>query len=221
MTTDPSQRLDQFVDAAFAFSVTLLIISDGAPDSLDALLTALLRAPAFAMSFSLIAMFWLAHREYSRLAGGSNAWSTSLSLAMVFTVLVYVFPLRVLSESALHALSGGFLPGRALLGSFDDLRILYVVYASAFVVLSTLYVLLFSAAVDNPRDDQAPALAKEWRRIMALLLFAGVLSATLALTLPLQSVPWAPGLSYGVIPIGIGLMSVLANDRQRAASARK
>lgn len=220
MATQSSQRLDQFVDAAFAFSVTLLIISDGAPDSLDALLNALLRAPAFAMSFSLIAMFWLAHREYSRLAGGSNAWSTSLSLAMVFTVLVYVFPLRVLSESGFHALSGGFLPGRDLLGSFDDLRTLYIVYASAFVVLSTLYVLLFSTAVATPRDDQALGPAKEWRGIMALLLCAGVLSAALALILPLQAVPWAPGVSYGIIPIGIGLMSALANGRKRPTDVR-
>lgn len=50
-------RLDAFVDATFAFVVTLLVISVGdLPASLDALRTALWRVPAFAGSLVLIAM---------------------------------------------------------------------------------------------------------------------------------------------------------------------
>ena len=45
-------------------------------------------------------------------------------LAIVFAVLVFVFPLRLLIETAAHFLSGGRLPGAGLIASFDQLGIL-------------------------------------------------------------------------------------------------
>src|SRR5690606_23602052 len=103
-------RLDAFVDAAFAFAVTLLLIAGAPPASLEDLRAFLGRLPAFLASFSLVAMFWLAHRDYSRCAGVRGKWSTALSLGRVFMVLVYVFPLRLLTEGALHFMSAGRLP---------------------------------------------------------------------------------------------------------------
>src|SRR5690606_24683912 len=94
-----NRRLDAFGDAAFAFSVTLLLISGGAATSLDDLVAALGRLPAFLASFALIAMFWLSHRDYGRMARLRGPAATLLSLAIVFVVLVYVFPLRLLTES--------------------------------------------------------------------------------------------------------------------------
>ena len=40
--------------------------------------------------------------------------STILSLAIVLLVLIYVFPLRLMFESAFHMMSGRLLPGRDL-----------------------------------------------------------------------------------------------------------
>ena len=60
-------RLQAFVDAAFAFAVTLLVIATGESiprDSAD-LVAALKRVPAFAAGFALIAMFWYAHVQWS------------------------------------------------------------------------------------------------------------------------------------------------------------
>ena len=53
-----SHRLDAFVDAAFAFAVSLLIIAGGEPlRSFDDLLHALMRIPAFLAGFALIVLF--------------------------------------------------------------------------------------------------------------------------------------------------------------------
>lgn len=215
---ESSRRLDQFVDAAFGFAVTLLVISGGAPTSLDALVQALLRAPAFAMSFSLIAMFWLAHRDYGRLTTRHGGGSTALSLAVVFAVLIYVFPLRVLSESAFHALSGGRLPGRELLNSFGDLRTLYVVYASGFVVLAGLYFLLFTTVrAERATSEAAVTDAAGWRRNMAILFVSGLASGAAAMALPMDRFPWIPGTIYALIPIAIGLGYATAKKRPAAA----
>src|SRR6185503_7472521 len=81
-------RLEAFVDAAFAFAVTLLVISlDHIPDSIPAMLDALKGTPAFAASFAQIAMFWLAHETWSRRFGLDDDRSSRLSLLLVFLVL--------------------------------------------------------------------------------------------------------------------------------------
>ncbi len=90
-------RLEAFVDAAFAFAVTMLVISvDSIPDSIQALVVALKSIPAFAVSFAMIAMFWSAHARWSRRYGLDDRASTVLSLVLVFLVMIYVYPLRLL-----------------------------------------------------------------------------------------------------------------------------
>ena len=51
-------RLDAFVDASFAFAVTLLIIAGAEPlNDFGGLMRALGRIPAFAAGFGLVVMF--------------------------------------------------------------------------------------------------------------------------------------------------------------------
>ena len=205
-----NRRLDAFVDAAFAFSVTLLLISGGAATSLDDLVAALGRLPAFLASFALIAMFWLSHRDYGRMARLRGPAATLLSLAIVFVVLVYVFPLRLLTESAFHFMSGGRLPGQGLLGSFGDLRTLYVVYGAGFVVLATLYALLFATVRGDRAVSPAHEVdAREWTGIYLVLMACGVLSILAAVVGPLRQAPWLPGVVYGLIPLGQRLVARL------------
>ena len=135
------QRLDAFVDAAFAFAVTFLIIG-GTEAMIDVadLERALLRAPAFAGGFALVALFWLGHRRFGQLAPKRDALAVFLSLAIVFVVLVLVFPMRLLTETAAHWLSGRRLPGGELIATLDDLRTVYILYGLGFAGLSSLYV---------------------------------------------------------------------------------
>src|SRR4029077_15885690 len=103
-------RTDAFVDAAFAFAVTLLVIAIGhVPASVGDLVQALRGVPAFAASFFVIARFWQAHRHWSRRYGIEDDYVTRLSLPLVFIVVVYVYPLRMVAELTLAGLSGGFL----------------------------------------------------------------------------------------------------------------
>ncbi|HST90769.1 MAG TPA: TMEM175 family protein, partial [Brevundimonas sp.] len=145
--TVETQRLDAFVDAAFAFAVSLLIIAGGEPlRSLDDLLRALARIPAFAAGFALLMLFWVAHRTWSSLSPERGSWATLLSLMVVFSVLVFVFPLRLLVETATHFLSAGALPGRGLVSTLAELRWTYVIYGVGFAILSVQYALLFRQA---------------------------------------------------------------------------
>ena len=216
-----SKRLDAFVDSAFAFAVSLLIIAGAEPlRSFDDLLAALARIPAFACAFALILLFWLAHRTWSSLSPARDGRATALSLAVVFAVLVFVFPLRLLTDTATHFLSGGLLPGRGLISSFAELRWTYVIYGIGFSILSGLYVLLFRQAqrTMDPTDAGGSLAAHQWARTWMLSVATGLLSATVACTSLLASAPWLPGVIYQLIPLGIGLFAV--RDRLRTMGRR-
>lgn len=213
-------RLDAFVDASFAFAVTLLIIAGAEPlTGLDSLMRALARIPAFAAGFMMVVLFWIGHREFGRHAPRRDGWSTVLSLAIVFTMLIYVFPLRLLMDSMMGFFSGGRLPGAELFRTPGDLMQAYVVYGLGGALLGGLYVLLNGhgrrQALAAGDAAGAEALA-EWRDCWAVTSLAGVGSALLALGVPHGLWPGVPGFFYWLIPIGI---FVAMRRRARTAPA--
>ena len=104
-------RLETFIDAAFAFSITILVISmDKLPGNYGELVNALKGAPAFAASFTAIMTFWVSHRKWSRRYGLEDTQSIFASLVLIFIMLVYVYPLKLLFSVLFAWLSQGWLP---------------------------------------------------------------------------------------------------------------
>ena len=129
-------RLDTFIDAAFAFVLTLLVISfDEIPSNHAEMLAAVKRIPGFAASFAILMMFWLQHRRWSRRYGLENYKTISLSLALIFVVLVYVYPLRMVFEGMFASLSGGYLSPSLRIETYDELRTLFVFYSVGFFAM--------------------------------------------------------------------------------------
>jgi uncharacterized membrane protein len=218
-------RLEAFVDAAFAFAVTLLVISlDAIPDSIPALMEAMKGVPAFAASFAQIAFFWHAHAGWSKRYGLDDAASTWLSLAMVFLVLVYVYPLKIVYGALFFWLSAGWFRAPVPFGSLGDLAAMFAVYGIAFATLSACMLALYAHAWRR-RDalglDAAEAAMTRrnaaawcWRVIVALLslLAAWVLSRSARVPIWLTG---APGMAYLLMP----LSRVFASAFERRARA--
>ncbi|MGZ9099219.1 MAG: hypothetical protein ACXW3O_05910, partial [Brevundimonas sp.] len=175
-----------------------------------------MRIPAFLGGFALIVMFWLAHRTWSSLGPRRDGQATLLSLAIVFAVLVFVFPLRLLIETAAHFVSGGRLPGAGLISSFDQLGWTYLIYGLGFSILSVLFALLFRQArrTIDPDDGVRRRAAQDWTRTWTLAAATGILSGLIALTPAVRTAPWLPGVTYWLIPIGIAVLGAM--DRRRA-----
>jgi len=114
-------RLEAFIDAAFAFATTMLIISQsGIPSSVAELTDALKDVPAFLTSFATIASFWYAHRSWSRRYGLEDTPAVLISLALVFVMLIFVFPLKMAYSALFAWITAGFLPTSfALRGGAD------------------------------------------------------------------------------------------------------
>lgn len=141
-------RLETFCDAAFAFATTLLVIAgDGIPQSYDQLITALKGTPAFATSFAIIASFWVSHRQWSRRYGLEDGLTTLISLGLVFIMLVYVYPLKMVMEGFFAWVSGFWLPTNFTLASIQELRGLFIVYGIGGMAQTGLLALLFLRAL--------------------------------------------------------------------------
>nr|WP_225444767.1 TMEM175 family protein [Pseudomarimonas arenosa] len=135
--------MEAFVDAAFAFAVTLLAVSiDSVPSNREELIETLKGVPAFACSFTVICLFWWDHNTWSRRFGLDDGHSTVLSLVYIGTALVFVYPLKSMFSSMWAFLSDGFLPSTYQVESIDDLRWMFGLYAAAFVSLGWLSFML-------------------------------------------------------------------------------
>jgi len=60
-------RLETFIDAAFAFAISMLVIApQQIPDNIDGLLGAFRNVPAFVTSIIVLGIFWRGHWLWSR-----------------------------------------------------------------------------------------------------------------------------------------------------------
>lgn len=127
-------RIEAFYDAAFAFAITLMVISiDEIPDSAEHLIDALKSIPAFAGCFMMIVLFWSAHSTWSRRYGINDRISQRLSLLTVFLVLVMIYPMRMVFAAFFFWISDGWLPAHIDTDNGPgDFRLIITVFAVAF-----------------------------------------------------------------------------------------
>ncbi len=200
MPTPSTARIDAFTDAAFAFSVTLLVVGvgGGTVDG-DMLVRAVSAVPSFMIGFAIIVMFWLAHVEWRSLRGNGDWRSTLLTLLLVFVTLVYVVPLRAMAASFAGYMRGD--PG-AYAGGIGTL---FAIYGLGFSAMSVLTAMLFRDALRNPdlADAQRKgALGQVW--IWSILAWSGAISMILALIPATRlAAPWV----YATLPVTIGLFA--------------
>jgi uncharacterized membrane protein len=216
-------RLETFADAAFAFALTLLVISiDEIPGSFPEFFAALRNVPVFAACFAIVVMFWLGHRTWSQRYGLDDGWSTFLTLVLVFTIMVYVYPLRVLLTEALSALTGDWVPSRFKATSWSEVRTLFVVYSAGWTACSLAILLLFRHALAFREHLGLDAL-ELWETVTeiqawALMVAVGVLSLLIGLVAQRESIALA-GWIYMVLAIVMPLHGYL-RGRKRPVRAR-
>ncbi len=151
MRGQQATRLETFVDAAFAFAVTLLVVSFGAmPDTFAELYDALRRLPAFLGGFAVLALFWHAHYMFSRRYGLEDGAVVLLGMALVAAALFYVFPLRMVMSAAMHFFTGGWAPRELEVTSAAEFRAVFVLYGVGFATLAVVIAALYAAANARP-----------------------------------------------------------------------
>lgn len=225
---DKVTRLETFVDAAFAFAVSMLVISVGSvPDSIGALKEALKNVPAFAASFALIMVFWHGHEDWSRRYGLDDSTAAFLSILLVFLVLVFVYPLRILFGGFFAWISDGWLPSPVTINSLDDLRWFFGSFAVAFGSMGLLMAALTWHAerrADVLGLDAGERLTTRLELVRWLIIpMVAALSLTLTVLLGPGVPNWLggmPGMIYFVLNATGPLLRLHARRLQRRDPAR-
>ncbi len=189
-------RLDTLIDAAFAFVLSMLVISQGKmPSNFEELLIGIKSIPALAMSFWVLMLFWLSHRQWSRRFAIESKASILLSTSLVFALLVYVFPLRILFELMFHGISDGFFPRSFIINTEYEVRGFFTFYAVGYLVMSLLTMSLQYSALR--RSKQLALSRYEYlvtrficlRWLLSILI--SVISIAISILAPLYLVPLA------------------------------
>jgi uncharacterized membrane protein len=83
-------RLETFIDAAFAFAISMLVIAaQQIPDNIQTLLSAFKNVPTFVCSIAVLGIFWRGHWLWSRRYGLEDGASILISWGMIITILIF------------------------------------------------------------------------------------------------------------------------------------
>jgi len=215
-------RIETFTDAAFAFALTLLVLTADIPANYGELIATLRGVPAFLLSATLLMMFWYGHHTWSRRFGLDDGPTILLSSLLVATVLIYVYPLRFLFTAMMDWFT--YLLGVPLNPDLPALEVhqvnrLFIVYGAGFVAMCATIVLLNLHAwrlreqlrLNSVERHETQAEIRAWLIVGS----AGLLSILIALVTP--NTRWGPaGWAYSLLAIVMPLYGRWANRRREA-----
>jgi uncharacterized membrane protein len=149
-------RLEGFSDAVFAFAVTLLVVSLEVPHTFDELIIAMKGFVPFGICFAILVQVWFHHYIFSRRYGLQTRYAVVLNAALLFVVLLYVYPLKFLFTEVF----GSIAPGKTLpreqiarmLTSQHQVPVLMVIYSIGATAVFVLFMLLYRYAYQNRRE---------------------------------------------------------------------
>jgi hypothetical protein len=218
-------RIETFTDAAFAFAVSLLVIStQSVPTSYDELISAMLGVPAFALCFLLVMVFWFAHWQWSRRFGLEDMTTIVLSGALVFLVMTYIYPLKFLFSLFVRFYSGGRFSAEFDISGPAELYSIFAIYGFGYAAMAGLIILLNAHALRQREplglDALEVFLTRAEIRVWAILGGVGTLSAVLALVTPVSRFVW-PGWVYMLLPILMPWFGAKAGRRARLLLAER
>lgn len=213
-------RIETFVAAAFAFAVTMLVISVGTvPATMTEFVEATKQIPAFSASCALIVWIWHTHAVWCRRYGLEDGITIFLSASLIILVLTYIYPLRLMMQSLFQAISNGFFPMEMEFNNVWEIRFMFAFYAVGFMLLCINFIALYAYALSkknllqlNPIeyfDSQSETFM--WM-ISAVL---GSISLAFSLWLPLNMLGFAGYIFFALFPLLTGLSVYRGNQRKR------
>jgi uncharacterized membrane protein len=188
-------RLEAFSDAAFAFALTLLVVSLNVPRSYPELATLIRGVPSFACCFALLVWIWHEHNLFFRRYGLQDGLTVFLNGVLLFVVLFYVYPLKFMFDSMFAQMMPAAYPGLQRM-SLQQLANASAIYGLGFVVLFVMFALLYSRAYARREELQlGPEELFDVKAFAGHHLVSasvGVVATVVALVAPLRFAPLSP-----------------------------
>src|SRR4051794_10943497 len=137
-------RLETFIDAAFAFAISMLVIAaQQIPDDIQALLAAFKNVPTFICSIAVLGIYWRGHWLWSRRYGLEDGVSILISWMMIVTILIFIYPLKAIFGAMWNLLSNGQVGHPFSLHTTEaQARTIFAIYALGLIAISAEILLL-------------------------------------------------------------------------------
>src|SRR5437773_6503438 len=137
-------RLETFIDAAFAFAISMLVIAaNQVPDNIEELLGAFRHVPAFVASVVVLGIFWRGHWTWSRRYGLEDGASILISWALIVTILIFIYPLKAIFGAMWNLSSSGQVGQPFSLHTTEaQARTIFAIYALGLIAISAELLLL-------------------------------------------------------------------------------
>lgn len=201
-------RLENFSDAVFAFSITLLMISLEVPDSFTQILQLTDELIAFAVTIIPLFVIWQQHRLFFKRYGIDDNIILRWNTVLLFIVLIFIFPLKFLSLFLVRFYSSLFFGTENVFGSMifgDQVPLLMIYYGIGALGLVYVFSRFYKHALElkevlnlNPYEIK---YTKYYSRLFKHLCFVPILSIGFVLVFMFIDVTLASiisGVSYGL-----------------------
>ncbi|MFN2541802.1 MAG: TMEM175 family protein [Chthoniobacterales bacterium] len=211
-------RLETFIDAAFAFAISMLVIAaQQIPDNVQTLLAAFKNVPTFVCSIAVLGIFWRGHWLWSRRYGLEDNISILISWALIVTILIFIYPLKAIFGAMWYLLSNGQVGQRLSLHTTEaQARAIFAIYALGLIAISAEILLLYLRAWQLREPLRLNGLERSTTRGeltgWSIPVSVGSVSLILALTLPAEQIQWSGWVYFSMIV----LVPLYAHRRARA-----
>jgi uncharacterized membrane protein len=212
-------RTETFTDAAFAFALTLLVVSiDSIPSTYDELWFAVQGIPAFGLSCALLFLFWYGHWNWSRRYGLEDFTSIVLSFFLVFLMLCYVYPMKYVTSIFVAWITDRQSDVDADIGSMDELYGIFTIYSIGFVALCVVLLLLYLRAWARRSDLRLDVVERHVTRTeigsWMILASVGILAILMGLFAP-HHLLTVPGWAYVLLPLIMPVWGVIRGRQHK------
>jgi uncharacterized membrane protein len=198
-------RLETFIDAAFAFAISMLVIAaQQIPDNIQTLLAAFKNVPTFVCSIAVLGIFWRGHWLWSRRYGLEDGVSILISWAMIVTILVFIYPLKAIFGSMWYLLSSGQVGQPLSLHTTEaEARTIFAIYALGLIAISAEILLLNFRAwqLREPLrlNERESLVTRGELSGWSVPVSVGIVSLIFALTLPAEQIQWSGWVYFSMI----------------------
>ena len=198
-------RLETFIDAAFAFAISMLVIAaQQIPDNIQALLAAFKNVPTFVCSIAVLGIYWRGHWLWSRRYGLEDGMSILISWALIVTILILIYPLKAIFGAMWYLISNGQIGQPFSLHTTESqARTIFAIYALGLVAISA-EILLLNLRAWQLRE---PLRLNPLERLItrgelsgwSIPVSVGIVSLILALILPAEQIQWSGWFYFSMI----------------------
>jgi uncharacterized membrane protein len=214
-------RLEGLSDAVFAFAVTLLIVSTEVPKTYNDLIFKLQDFVPFAACFVQLMAVWYRQYQYYRRYGLQDMTSIVLTMALLFVILFYTYPLKFVFMAFWLSLTRGVPKG--MFDGNAQVSELFTIYAIGFIAVYVVFVWMYLHAYRHRKELKLTELeiwdTKHELREMIMFCGVGLISLTLANVLPSEDAGFA-GMAYSLLGVVGGVHGTWSGNRRKEIHAR-